>query len=101
MPVAGLFASGDTAGKAPKAPQKAEPADAEAEDRRSAEQGAATESAPPDVTADLGTAPFGGSDAEDVPAPEHESSDAEPAGEPEPEPSALDDAATTARRSAS
>ncbi|MEV0664170.1 hypothetical protein ACIBI3_15090 [Actinomadura luteofluorescens] len=92
MPVAGLFASGDTAEKAPKAPQKAEPADAEAEDRSGAEQGAATESAPPDVTVDLGTAPFGGPDAEDVPEPEP--SGAELAGErdPEPEPSALDDA---------
>ncbi|GGT53976.1 hypothetical protein [Actinomadura citrea] len=90
MPVAGLFASGDTAEEASTAPERAESADAEAEDRRSAEQGAATESAPPDVTADLGTAPFGDAGGEDVPAPGHEPSGAELAGEREPEPSAGD-----------
>ncbi|SNR65047.1 hypothetical protein [Actinomadura mexicana] len=90
MPVAGLFASGDGAEEASTAPERAEPADAEAEARRSAERGAATESAPPDVTADLGAAPFGDSDAEDAPAPEHEPSGAELAGESEPEPSAGD-----------
>lgn len=84
MPVAGLFASGDAAEEAPKSSQKAEDADAQADDLRDAERDAATESAPPDVTVDLGTAPFGGADAEDVPAPGHEPSDAELAGEPEP-----------------
>ncbi|MGW3770524.1 hypothetical protein [Actinomadura verrucosospora] len=75
MPVAGLFASG--ASEEPStAPETADPADAETDDRPGAEPGAAAESAPPDVTVDLGTAPFGGPDTDDAPAPEPEPDEA-------------------------
>ncbi|TDD63133.1 hypothetical protein E1293_43465 [Actinomadura darangshiensis] len=83
MPVAGLFASGKTAEEAPKATETAEPADTEGEGHSAPQWSAEAESAPPDVTADLGPAPLGIADAPS-PAPRPRDADDEDAPEPEP-----------------
>ncbi|MCP9984222.1 hypothetical protein [Actinomadura madurae] len=56
IPVAGVVGS---AGEAPTAAESAEPAAEDSGDRPTWERTAETESAPPDVTVDLGPAPFG------------------------------------------
>jgi hypothetical protein len=71
MPVSGLF--GKTAGEAPRAPETAaepEAPEGEPEARSAWDRPAEAESASPDVTVDLGPAPYGGADAA-APKPRH------------------------------
>ncbi|QKW35326.1 hypothetical protein HUT06_15840 [Actinomadura sp. NAK00032] len=96
MPAAGLFAAAAKAPSAPETAEKGEPASQEPEARSGWERPAEPASASPDVTVDLGSAPFTGADAA-APKPRHaddETADEPAAGDvfaadPEPEPAAV------------
>lgn len=87
VPAAGLLAAAAAAPSAPETPEKADPSREEPEERSGWERPAEPASAAPDVTVDLGSAPFAGAEAA-APQPRH--ADDETGAEPSSVPSAGD-----------